>query len=138
MNSNRKRTIKKILIVYLCIALFAGLIAIGIYAVNKLDNRTVNVVYDNTEVSLMAIQDEDGTVFRYLSNQQEYDKGDEFYLSIELKDNHKLKAIKIDGLDKTDELLTYTKTSELEEVPEKIKDLIKSNKDKYFIITIRL
>ena len=84
-------------------------------------------------MSLVSIAENDVYTYRFLSKEVNVNKGDEFYIAIEQKENYKVKSIKIDGVDKTKDLLSSSNRDRLKNLPDNIKNFILSNDDSVFI-----
>lgn len=128
-----KRFEKIVLTLICCAVLVVGLIVLVPVISRKLDDRTITIIYDKNELSLMGFEDGDVNEVRFLSDEFEMNKGDEFYLSIEQKDDYKVKSIKINDKDRTSDLLSYNGGDKLSNLPNDIKNLIVSNEDSVFL-----
>ena len=116
-----------------CVVLIIALIVLVPVVSKKLDDRTITIVYDQNELSLMSVEEGNVNDFKFLSEEFEVNKGDEFYLAIEQKENYKIKSVKIDGKDVTDDLLSSNSSDKLTNLPSGIKNLIMSNDDSVFL-----
>lgn len=131
---NTGKKLKKILAITICcIVLAIALIVLVPVVSRKLDDRTITIKYDQNELSLMSVTENNVNDFRFLSEEFEVNKGDEFYIAIEQKEGYVVKNIKIDGKDVTNDLLSSNNSDKLTNLPDNIKNLIMSNNDSVFI-----
>ena len=132
-----RKTVKnfeKILAITICCVVLAiALIVLVPVISRKLDDRTITIEYDQNELSLMGVKEGNVNDFRFLSEEFEMNKGDEFYLAIEQKEGYIVKTIKIDGKDVTNDLLSSNNSDKLTNLPNNIKNLIMSNDDTVFL-----
>ena len=124
----------KILIASICSAYLLVVLAAVIYvASGKHDDRTVTLNYKAQQVSLQSFKDGDTNDFRYLSEDFVVDEWETFYLIIEPKSGCVVKSVKIDGVDKTDTILSAYSGSKLNLVSEDVREVILSHANCLFI-----
>lgn len=129
----RKNFEKIVAIALCCIVLIISLIVLVPVVSRKIDDRNVTIIYDQNELSLKSVKEYNVNDFRFLSDEFEVDKGEEFYLVVEQKNGYIVKSIKIDGEDRTNDLLSLNSGNKLNGLSDEIKNLIVSNKDSVFI-----
>ena len=128
-----KRFEKTIIAVVCSVVLIVSLIVLVPLISRTLDDRVITITYDQNEVSLMSVKEENINDFRFLGKEVKVDKGEEFYIAIEQKTGYEVKTIKINFIDKTSDLLSSNDRESLNNLPANIKNLILSNDDSVFI-----
>ena len=129
-----RKGIEKIIACILCCVILVVILIIAVPIISrKLDDRTITIVYDKNEISLMSVQENNVNDFRFLSEEVEVNKGDKFYLAIEQKEGYEVISIKINGKDRTNDLLSANDGEKLNNLPVEIKNFIKSNDNCVFI-----
>lgn len=128
------KSFEKIVLAVVCSAvLIVALIVLVPLISRNLDDRVITITYDQNELSLMSVKEDNINDFRFLGKEVKVNKGDEFYIAIEQKAGYEVKTIKINGIDKTNALLSSNDRESLNNLPANIKNLILSNDDSVFI-----
>ena len=128
------KSFEKIVLAVVCsVVLIVSLIVLVPLISRTLDDRVITITYDQNEVSLMSVKEDNINDFRFLGKEVKVNKGDEFYIAIEQKTGYEVKTIKINGIDKTSDLLSSKDRESLNNLPANIKNLILSNDDSVFI-----